>query len=140
MKHSKTLMFVLAGVLLALLSLNPFGFATASKPITTDTSEPIHVIGRMSVTFNEVDRAEFDRLTYILFEKTVKFDKPVLYTCNEDIYVPGTFVWDEIWSSKDALDQHLASSHFMAWWSWVEPYLSGELQDLYVVQSALRKV
>lgn len=139
MKPSKIFRVALFGLLLSLLSFSPFRFASA-KPNIADLSNPIHVIGRMSVTLDPVERAEFNRLTHILFEKTTQLDKPTLYTCNEDINTPGTFVWDEVWSSKRALDQHLASTHFKSWWTWVEPHLSGALQDLYVDEAELKKV
>jgi quinol monooxygenase YgiN len=139
MKQSKILTFALLGLLLALLSLSPFGFV-AAKPTLIEQPEPIHVIGRMSVTLDQAQRAEFNQLTHILFEETMLIDRPTLYTCNEDINEPGTFVWDEIWSSKTALDKHLASDHFKAWWSWVEPHLSGSLQVDYVNEAELKKV
>ena len=139
MKQSKILRFALFGLLLVLLSLGPFGFVSA-KPTLTEYPEPIHVIGRMSVTLDQEQRDEFNQLTHVLFEETIKIDQPTLYTCNEDINEPGTFVWDEIWSSKTELDKHLSSDHFKTWWSWVEPHLSGSLQVDYVDQSQLKKV
>jgi quinol monooxygenase YgiN len=139
MKRYKNLSLALFGLLLALFSLGPFSFAsTQQSPV--DPSGSIHVIGRMSVTLDQVERAEFNRLTHILFEKTTQLDRPTLYSCNEDINSSGTFVWDEIWSSKAELDKHLASDHFKSWWSWVEPHLSGALQVLYVDQAELKKV
>jgi quinol monooxygenase YgiN len=113
---------------------------TSAAPSTPSTAQSIHVIGRMSVTLNAQERTEYNRLTQTLFKETLRLDHPPLYTCNEDINSPGTFVWDEIWESKDALDKHLASNHFKAWWSWVEPHLAGSLQVLYVDQAALKKV
>lgn len=139
MLPSRMLKIVLFGMLAALLSLSPFSFASIRLDHATP-SQPIHVIGRMSVTLDQAERAEFNQLTHILFEKTTQLDRPTLYTCNEDINAPGTFIWDEIWSSKAALDQHLASDHFKSWWSWVEPHLSGALQVLYVDQAELKKV
>ena len=139
MKRSKILRMALLGLVFALLSLSPFSFASA-KPNPTDPSEPIHVIGRMSVTLDKAEQAEFDHLTHILFEKTTKLDRPTLYTCNEDINAPGTFVWDEIWSSKAVLDRHLASDHFKTWWAWVEPHMSGALQVFYIDEADLQKI
>lgn len=139
MKSSKILKIVLFGLLAVLLSLGPFSFASTGLDHSTP-SQPIHVIGRMSVTLDPAERAEFNHLTRILFEKTTQLDQPTLYTCNEDINAPGTFIWDEIWSSKAALDQHLASDHFKSWWSWVEPHLSGDLKVFYVDQSELKQV
>ena len=140
MKPPRILKIALFGLLAAfLLSLSPFSFASTGLDHATP-SQPIHVIGRMSVTLDPAERAEFNHLTHILFEKTTQLDRPTLYTCNEDINAPGTFVWDEIWSSKAALDQHLTSDHFKSWWSWVEPHLSGALQVLYVDQAELKKI
>jgi len=138
MKHYKMLRLAMLGLLLALLSLNPFSLSFAKTKVTID-SEPIHVIGRMSVTLNQTERVEFNHLTKILFEKTTQLDRPVLYTCSEDIISPGTYVWDEIWSSKAALNEHLASNHFKVWWTWVEPRLSGPLKVLYVDEAAMKK-
>jgi quinol monooxygenase YgiN len=140
MKQSKILLLVLIGLLVALVGLNPFRSSFARTPSLADSSKPIHVIGRMSVTLDQAERVEFDHLTRMLFEQTKQFDQPTLYTCNEDINSSGTFVWDEIWSSKTAFDSHLSSSHFKSWWSWVEPRLSGDLQVLYVDQSELKQV
>lgn len=139
MKQSKILKFALFGLLLALMILRPFGFVSA-KPTLTGHTEPIHVIGRMSVTLDQAQRAKFNQLTHILLEETTQIDQPTLFTCNEDINTPGTFVWDEIWSSKTALDEHLASDRFKTWWSWVEPHLSGSLQINYVNETELKKL
>jgi quinol monooxygenase YgiN len=138
MKQYKMLQLAMLGLLLALLSLNPFSlsFAKTKLPIN---SEPVHVIGRMSVTLSQAERVEFNRLTNILFEKTTQLDLPALYTCNEDVISPGTYVWDEVWSSKEALNKHLDSKHFKAWWSWVEPRLSGPLKVKYVDEAAMKK-
>jgi quinol monooxygenase YgiN len=140
MKQAKPLAIVLIGLLAALIGLNPFSSSFAVTPSLADSSEPIHVIGRMSVKFDQAERSEFDQLTHILFEMTRQYDEPLLYTCNEDINASGTFVWDEIWSSKSSFDSHLSSNHFKAWWSWVEPHLSGDLQVFYVDQSELKQV
>ena len=140
MKLSRILLPVLIGFLVALVGLNPFSTSFARNPGLADFSKPIHVIGRMSVALDQAERIEFDHLTRLLFEQTMQYDQPTLYTCNEDINASGTFVWDEIWSSKTALDSHLSSSHFKTWWSWVEPRLSGDLQVFYVNQSELNQV
>ena len=139
MKHSKILQLALCGLLLSLLSLNPFS-STSAKPIVNDQSGPIHVIGTMSVMLNPTDRVKFDHLTQILFNRTTEIDRPTVYTCNEDINAPGSFVWNEIWASKAELDKHLASDHFKSWWSWVEPHLSARLQVLYVNESEFKQV
>ena len=139
MKNLKFWHLAIFGLLIGLLTFSPFN-ASSAKPAVNTKPEPIHVIGRMSVNLNVQERAEYEQLTKLLFEKTNLIDHPILYTCNEDITSSGTFVWDEIWTSKAALDKHLASTHFKSWWSWVEPHLSGPLQVLYVDQSKLKKV
>ena len=101
-------------------------------------SNEIHVIGRMALSLTPQERGHFFHLTKILFASTRELDRPILYTCNEDVQVPGSFVWDEIWSSKSALDRHLASPHFKTWWSWVQPHLSGKLKVEFVQQSYLK--
>jgi len=138
MKQYKMLYLALLGFLLALLSLSPFSLSFA-KPKLATYSEPIHVIGRMTVTLSQAEQAEFNRLTNILLKETTQVDRPVLYTCNQDIISTGTYVWDEVWSSKAALDKHLASDHFKSWWSWVEPRLSGPLNVLYVDEAEMKK-
>lgn len=127
--------------LLALCSLvvGLFSLAFASEqPLTAPTPAPIHVVGRMQVSFDPAERAQFETLTQTLFKQTLQLDKPTLYTCNEDVNASGTFVWDEVWSSKDALDKHLASDHFKTWWTWVKPHLSAPLQVLYVDQAEMK--
>ena len=136
MKQLRFLLLACCSLLIGLTSWT----ATSAAPRIPSTVPSIHVIGRMSVKLNAQERAEYNQLTQLLFKETLRIDHPPLYTCNEDINSPGTFVWDEIWESKDALDKHLASNHFKAWWSWVEPHLSGSLQVLYVDQSELKKV
>jgi quinol monooxygenase YgiN len=137
MNQAKKLRLGLLGFVLALLTLSPIS-ASFAKP--SPSPEAIHVIGRMTVTLSQAESAEFKRLTNILLEKTQQLDQPAIYTCNEDIVSPGTYVWDEIWSSKAALDKHLSSDHFKNWWSWVEPRLSGPLTVLYVSKSEMKSV
>jgi quinol monooxygenase YgiN len=140
MMKTRVLAFVLVGLLAALTGLNPFSPSFAVTPGIADSSQPIHVIGRMSVTLDQAERAEFDHLTHILFEQTIQNDQSILYTCNEDINSAGTFVWDEVWRSKSSFDAHLSSDHFKSWWSWVEPHLSGDPKVFYVDQSELKQV
>lgn len=137
MKSLKVFSLVCVGVLVGLIGMTRLARAEAPLPVA---QQPIHVIGRMTVTLDQQERFEYEKLTKVLFQQTILKDKPKLYTCNEDIYSIGTFVWDEVWSSKEALDKHLASDHFKAWWSWVEPHLSGSLEVLYDLQSDLKKV
>jgi quinol monooxygenase YgiN len=126
-------LFALCGLLVGLLSM-PIGSA---QPLSSSAPAPIHVVGRIQLTLDAQERAEFDVLTQELFKQTLQLDQPTLYTCNEDINTPGVFVWDEIWSSKDALDKHLASPHFKVWWAWVKPHRSGPSQVQYVDQSQM---
>jgi len=109
----RVLLLALCGLVVGIFSL---AFASA-QPQTAPTPAPIHVVGRMQVSFDPAERAQFETLTQTLFKQTLQLDKPTLYTCNEDVNASGTFVWDEVWSSKDALDKHLASDHFKTWWT-----------------------
>lgn len=127
---------VLCGLIIGLMSLT---FASA-QTLTAPAPQPIHVVGRMEVSLDPMERAEYDSLTQTLFKQTLQLDRPTLYTCNEDVNAPGTFVWDEIWSSKNALDNHLASAHFKTWWTWVKPHLSDPLQVLYVDESQMKSL
>lgn len=113
---------------------------SASSPPIQQPTEAIHVVGRMTVGLTAQERSHFKKITKILFQKTKEIDKPLLYTCNADINSPGTFVWDEIWASKQQLDAHLSSDHFKIWWGWVEPHLVGQLQVSYVLESDLKPV
>jgi quinol monooxygenase YgiN len=128
-------LFALFGLAVVLMS-----WASSAQPLNRPSSEPIHVIGRLQVTLDAEERKEYYALTQTLFKQTLQLDRPTLYTCNEDINSAGLFVWDEIWSSKDALDKHLASKHFKTWWAWVKPRLSGPLEVLYVDQSQFKNL
>jgi uncharacterized protein YcfL len=77
MMKTRVLAFVLIGLLAALAGLNPFSPSFAVTPGIADSSQPIHVIGRMSVTLDQAERAEFDHLTHILFEQTIQNDRAI---------------------------------------------------------------
>ena len=139
MKLFKDWHFVFACLITFIVASSPFALVKAN-PHLDSSGVPIHVIGRVTLTLDHDERLEYDKLTQVLFEKTTALDHPTLYTCNEDISSPGTFVWDEVWSSKHALDKHLASAHFKSWWAWVEPHVKGSLQVLYVDQSLMKTV
>jgi quinol monooxygenase YgiN len=139
MRRFRALRLVLLGLVVStVFTLSICARASEAGNRSAAPGEAIHVVGRMAVSLSQQERVDFDQLTQILFKSTTELDRPTLYTCNEDINAPGTFVWDEVWSSKEALDKHLASEHFKSWWSWVEPHLSGKLLVQYVNQSSLK--
>jgi quinol monooxygenase YgiN len=90
-------------------------------------AEEVRVVGRLPLDLSIADRKEFERRTLALAQITREEDAVTSYSCNADIESPGTYVFDEIWPSEQALRDHLATEHFKAWWVWVEPHLSGEL-------------
>ena len=106
-------------------------FNQESTLLATNTSSPIHVVGRVSLVIPNEARQEYNQRTEKLFELTNKIDKPALYTCNQDINDSQTFVWDEEWSSYEHLQTHLNSDHFNEWWNYSKQFLKGKLQVQY---------
>jgi len=139
MRRFRALRLVLLGLFIStVFTLSIYARASEAGNGSVASGEAIHVVGRMTVSLSQQERIDFEQLTQILFKSTTELDRPTLYTCNENINAPGTFVWDEVWSSKEALDKHLASDHFKSWWSWVEPHLLGKPLIQYVNQSTLK--
>ena len=108
--------------------------------LASKTSSPIHVVGRVTLEIPEEAQAEYQQRTQKLFDLTNKIDKPVLYTCNQDINNSHTYVWDEEWSSYDHLKKHLDSAHFNEWWNYTKQFLKGELDVKYALISDFHKV
>ncbi len=102
--------------------------------------KPIHVVGRVTLIIPDEKKNEYETRTAKLFEETNSIDQPILYTCNEDINSKGTYVWDEVWKSYEALEIHLNSKHFTDWWNWSEQFLEGELVVKYVEVDLLKNV
>ena len=113
-----TLLFLVVGV----ADVSPTFAADASRPV-----QEVRVVGRLPLKLTPAERQEFERKTLALAEVTRKNDAVTAYSCNADIEHAGTYVFDEIWPSEQALNDHLATDHFKAWWDWVEPHLNGEL-------------
>lgn len=90
-------------------------------------AEEVRVVGRLPLDLSFAERKEFERRTLALAQTTRVEDAVTSYSCNADIESPGTYVFDEIWPSEQALKDHLDTDHFKAWWAWVEPHLSGDL-------------
>ena len=108
--------------------------------LASKTSSPIHVVGRVTLEIPEEAQAEYQQRTQKLFDLTNKIDKPVLYTCNQDINNSHIYVWDEEWSSYDHLKKHLDSAHFNEWWNYTKQFLKGELDVKYALISDFHKV
>ena len=108
--------------------------------LASKTSSPIHVVGRVTLEIPEEAQLEYQQRTKKLFDLTNKIDKPVLYTCNQDINNLHTYVWDEEWSSYDHLKKHLDSAHFNEWWNYTKQFLKGELDVKYALISDFHKV
>jgi len=108
--------------------------------LASKTSSPIHVVGRVTLEIPEEAQVEYQQRTQKLFDLTNKIDKPVLYTCNQDINNLHTYVWDEEWSSYDHLKKHLDSAHFNEWWNYTKQFLKGELDVKYALISDFHKV
>ena len=93
----------------------------------TSSMEDVRVLGRLPLQMSNSERIEFIKKTKALANITRQKDDVVSYSFNEDMENPGIYLFDEIWPSENALDKHLATNHFKAWWAWVEPHLSGDL-------------
>jgi len=107
---------------------------------SANKNEPILVVGKMKISLADEERREFLKLTNTLFERTETLDHPLTYSCSESIQRSGEFVWNEVWVSKESLDNHLASSHFQNWWKWVEPKLKEPLNVVYVELAKTKKI
>lgn len=93
----------------------------------TSSMEDVRVLGRLPLQMSDSERIEFIKKTEVLANITRQKDDVVTYSFSEDMENPGIYLFDEIWPSENALNQHLATTHFKAWWAWVEPHLSGDL-------------
>ena len=133
---------LLAGI--AFVAIQIFSQVNASNEILITSiqnfDKPIHVVGRVTLIIPDEMKTEYETRTAKLFEKTNDIDKPILYTCNEDVNSKGTYVWDEEWMSYEALEIHLNSKHFTDWWNWSEQFLEGELVVKYVEVDLLKNV
>lgn len=99
---------------------------SASAEVTT-SSLPIHVVGRLEMTLTADQQRVFEQKTVELAAISRKKDSVITYSCNKDIESPGVYVFDEQWPSQKALEDHLNTTHFLAWWDWVQPHLASDL-------------
>ena len=99
---------------------------------SNQSNEQIMVIASIKMHLAEDEKQEFYGVTKLLIEKTKALDSPIKYNCSEDIHGNGEFTFIEIWPSKAALDQHLATNHVQDWSLWVEPRLREPLNVIYV--------
>ena len=114
----------LAGCLLSfLLFCSP---SDVSAAVLAGT-EIIHVVGRLEMNLTVAQENEFEKKTLELAKITRDSDFVTSYSANRDIEHPGTYVFDEVWPSQQALEDHLSSPHFLAWWEWVKPHLAHDL-------------
>lgn len=97
-------------------------------------SGPIHVVGRLSLNLSPEQQRVFEQKTIALAAITRSKDAVSAYSCNRDIEEDGLYLFDEIWPSQQALEDHLKTDHFLAWWDWVQPHLA---QDLDVELASL---
>lgn len=117
-------------LLLASVMVLIVGMANVHPALAADgggQTEEIRVVGRLPLKLSPSEQNEFVERTLALAKVTRQKDGVTSYSCNADIEKPGTYVFDEIWPSEQALNEHLATAHFNAWWEWVEPHLNGEL-------------
>ncbi|MCP9775919.1 antibiotic biosynthesis monooxygenase [Cyanobium sp. HWJ4-Hawea] len=97
------------------------------QPSLAASNEQVRVVGRLPMQLSTTERQEFEHQTMDLAKITRAEDGVIQYSCNADIEKPGTYVFDEIWPSEQALNDHLNTDHFKQWWAWVEPHLNGDL-------------
>ena len=98
----------------------------AAATMPSDGPE-VRVVGRLPLQLTAAEQKDFEQKTLELAAITRRQDHVTSYSCNGDIEHPGVYVFDEIWPSEAALQAHLETPHFKAWWSWVEPHLAGDL-------------
>ena len=136
------LKFVFLSTFTLIVTICVFLLPVSSAPsaVDVDATAPIHVIGRIRLDIPDAKYEEYKLKTAALFAKTAELDKPPLYTCNRDISDPNLFVWNEEWSSYDALEKHLGSAHFNNWYSYVKKYQVGKLNVIYAPVSAFKNV
>ena len=107
---------------------------------SNQNNEQIMVIASMKMNLKDDEKQEFYGITKTLIDKTKALDSPITYNCNENIHGNGNFTWEEIWPSKLALDQHLATNHVQDWWMWVEPRLREPLNVMYVEMANIKSI
>ena len=91
------------------------------------SAAPIQVVGRLDLKLTPQEQAAFEQATLDLAEVTRAKDAVTFYSCNRDIEHPGSYVFVEAWPTQAALEAHLQTDHFLAWWEGVKPHLAHEL-------------
>ena len=79
--------------------------------------ESIQLVGRIAIGLEH--RNEFLDRTTELCNFTNTIEHPLLFQCCEDLNAPGHFLFYEIWSSQESLENHFLAEHFLAWNRWV---------------------
>jgi len=125
--HSSVAVGLAVCVAVLALALPADAASLGARPIQGTEGPEVRVLGRISLKLNAEEQREFEELTVDLAGATRQKDRVTSYSCNRDIEHPGTYVFDEVWPSEQALTDHLATEHFKAWWQWVEPHLDGSL-------------
>lgn len=82
----------------------------------------IQLVGRLMI--QSAFRTGFIEATKKLSLSTCSMESPILYRCANDLEDPNTFWFYEIWPSREELERHFCTDHFMAWRGW----LDGKLQ------------
>ncbi|WP_313549816.1 putative quinol monooxygenase [Pseudomonas sp.] len=84
-------------------------------------SDPISVIASIQTrSEHEQEVVEAIRACISLSEAE---EGCLLYSCHKDINISGRFVFIERWASKDALDRHVQTVHFLKMIKAIEPLL-----------------
>lgn len=110
------------------LCLCPLGLWSPAVALAApDVGAEIRVVGRLPLKLDPHEQSEFLIKTKELARVTRTDDDVISYSCNSDIESLGTYVFEEVWPSEEALQSHLQTEHFKMWWSWVEPHLDGDL-------------
>lgn len=120
---------VLAAITLSLAVLMSVFGIVHPPPVsaTTAVGGEVRVVGRLPLKLDAEQHIEFIAKTKELAQLTRAKDDVITYSCNSDIEASDTYVFEEVWPSEQALKSHLQTDHFIAWWSWVQPHLSGDL-------------
>ncbi|MBP7401733.1 MAG: antibiotic biosynthesis monooxygenase [Clostridia bacterium] len=93
----------------------------------------IHVVARNTVKPDRVD--EFIATAKKLIEATHREEGCIYYQLHQDIANPAVLTFIEQWTSKEALDAHMASPHFRE----IVPLL-GEMDEKPSEAALYRKV
>lgn len=84
----------------------------------------IQLVGKL--TIHSAFRAGFIESTKKLSISTRSMESPALYRCANDLEDQNIFWFYEIWPSREDLERHFRTDHFIAWKTWLDGKLQAE--------------